>query len=114
MLPQPTTSTRKGAMTGRRLAGRRRRREPRGGIVPQGAPARRCARRAILARMSILGRSGRTVGAQVLSLCCGALAAQNPVAVGAAAPDLTFDAVFNAPAPVQSLADLRGSAVLLE
>jgi len=53
-------------------------------------------------------------GRAVLLLCCGALIAQNPVAVGAAAPDLTFDAVLNASQPVQTLADLRGSTVLLE
>src|SRR5580765_1820616 len=114
MLPQPTTSTRRGAMTGRRLAGCRRRRERRCGIVPRRDPARRRARRAILARMSIASCSGRTFGAWVLSLCGGALAAQNRVAVGAAAPDLTFDELLNASQPVQSLADLRGSAVLLE
>lgn len=36
------------------------------------------------------------------------------VAPGTAAPDLTFEAVLNAPAPIATLADLRGSAVLLE
>lgn len=35
-------------------------------------------------------------------------------APGTAAPDVTFDAVLNAPAPIETLADLRGSAVLLE
>jgi cytochrome c biogenesis protein CcmG/thiol:disulfide interchange protein DsbE len=40
------------------------------------------------------------------------LAAQ--VATGKPAPEITFDTVLNTPAPIQSLSDLRGSAVLLE
>jgi thiol-disulfide isomerase/thioredoxin len=63
--------------------------------------------------MSIRSRSGRAF-ASVLSLCGGTLVAQQPLAAGAVAPDLTFDAVLNGPAPVHSLADLRGSAVLME
>jgi len=42
----------------------------------------------------------------------GPLAAQ--ATLGAAAPDVTFTAVLNAPAPIATLADLRGSAVLIE
>jgi len=40
------------------------------------------------------------------------LAAQVPT--GKPAPEIPFDTVLNAPAPIQSLSDLRGSAVLLE
>ena len=40
------------------------------------------------------------------------LAAQVPT--GKPVPEIPFDTVLNAPAPIQSLSDLRGSAVLLE